>query len=339
MKELDNLNRRKVLTIAAQLGATAMCTLAIPGQASAANETVEFSWIPSTDGLPFFVALEKKMFEAEGIEAVSNKLGSPSLVIDTFISGRADVGPGAVASGIALIAEAQFPGTFRFFGFAGGRLKPTPIVNNGLVALNDSPINGFEDLKGRKLGVVPGIQWRTISRYILRKAGLDPDKDVQLVELALPAQTPAVISGNVDALLSFEPMVSMAVATGEIKVVVDNPCQRFIGDPFWGGISLVTTKLLDSNPEIVAKVIKVLNEATKLTQEDFDLYKPLLHKYAGIPEQTLPFINPVLYRSESEVDDSDIAGFQRFSDILFEEGAMSRQIDVKPLMLSLSDIK
>lgn len=328
------LNRRKAIARAASLGGGALIwTLGLPGKSASAAEKVDFSWISSSDGLPFFVALEEKLFEAQGIEPVSNKFGSPALVVDTFVSGRGDVGPGAVAAGIALIAESQFPGTVRFFGFAGGQLKPTLLVNNGLVARKDSAINGFSDLKGKRLGVVPGIQWKTISRYILRKVGLDPDKDVQSVALALPMQTQAVISGNVDALLTFEPMVSIAVATGDVKVVVSNPCQRYIHDPFWGGAFVVTTKLLARHPALVRKIINVLSEGTRLVRKDLDRYKPLLHKYAGMPEKTLPFIKPELYQIGNEIDERDIAGFQSFADLLLEEGAIRKKLDVRPLIV------
>ncbi len=309
--------------------------MAVPALAA---EKVTFSWLPTSDSMPFFVAMEEKMFEAEGIEVEAYKFQAPSQVVDSFVSGRSEVGPSGTAAGIALIAEAQLPGTLRFFGFTGGENQPTLIMNNALVVAKGSAIQGFADLKGKKLGTLPGIQWRTISRYIVRKAGLDPDKDIQLVELALPLQTQALIAGTVDALLSIEPMVSIALATGEVKILMENPAQRFIGDPFWGGTSAVTAKFLKERPAVARKVMAVMNAATAKLQGNFDKYRPLLNKYAGVPENALPLVKPILWHSESQITERDLDGFQAFANMLKDEGAMAAALDVRKLMVRMKDL-
>jgi NitT/TauT family transport system substrate-binding protein len=326
---------RRILSAAFALALAWAPFVASPAQAT---EKVDFSWLPSTDSLPFFVALEDKLFEAQGIEPVPHKFGTPALVVDSFVSGRSDVGASGTAAGIALIAESRFPGTMRVFGFTGGELDP-PMINNDLVALKTSPIKSFADLKGHKLGTVPGIQWRTISRYILRQSGLDPDKDVQVIELGLPLQVQAVMSGTVDALLSFEPMTSMAVATGNVRVVMEDPAQRFIGNPFWGGASTMTVKFVKERPAVAAKIIAVMDIAMKRAQDNFDHYKPLLAKYAGVPDSSLPFVRPILFRSDSQIGPGDVAAFQKFADVLFKEGVMPRAVDAQALIIRPSDLK
>ncbi|MEI4479862.1 ABC transporter substrate-binding protein, partial [Klebsiella pneumoniae] len=87
-----------------------------------------------------------------------------------------DFGAPGAAAGITVIAETEFPGTFKVFGLQGGGIKVNRI-NDGLIVANDSSIASFADLKGKTLGHLPGIQWRTISRHMVRSAGLDPDKD------------------------------------------------------------------------------------------------------------------------------------------------------------------
>jgi len=113
-----------------------------------------------------------------------------------------------------MLAESKFPGTFKVFGLQGGGIK-VGLINDGLIVKPDSDIKSFADLRGKKLGHVPGIQWRTISRHMVRASGLDPDKDVTLVDLAVGMQVPAVVGGSVDATLSLEPVGSVAVASGQ----------------------------------------------------------------------------------------------------------------------------
>lgn len=76
--------------------------------ASAADK-VTMGWLPATDALPFFVALEEKLFEKVGIEVVNQRFTSPTALVDALISNQIDVGPYGTAPGIALVAEAQNP--------------------------------------------------------------------------------------------------------------------------------------------------------------------------------------------------------------------------------------
>ena len=174
-------------------------------------------WLPIMQTTAYFVALDEKLFEKACIEIVSTKMESPNQIIDALIAGRADFGPPGAAAGIAMIAKSKFPGKLKVFGLQGGGIAVNRI-NDGLIVKPDSPIKSFADLKGKTLGHVPGIQWRTISRHLVRAAGLDPDKDVKLVDLAVAMQVPAVVGGTVDATLSLEPVGSIAVASGKAIV-------------------------------------------------------------------------------------------------------------------------
>ncbi len=142
-------------------------------------DKVTAAWLPIMQTTAYYVAIEEKLFEKACIEIDSNKMESPNQIIDALIAERADFGPPGAAAGIAMIAESKFPGKLKIFGLQGGGIAVNRI-NDGLIVKPDSPIKVFADLKGKTLGHVPGIQWRTISRHMVRAAGLDPDKDVKL---------------------------------------------------------------------------------------------------------------------------------------------------------------
>jgi len=184
------------------------------GTACDRMEKVAAVWLPIMQTTAYYVALEEGLFEKSCIEIVSNKLEAPNQIIDALVGARADFGPPGAAAGIAMLAESKFPGTFKVFGLQGAGIK-VGLINDGLIVKPDSDIKSFADLRGKKLGHVPGIQWRTISRHMVRASGLDPDKDVTLVDLAVGMQVPAVVGGSVDATLSLEPVGSVAVASGQ----------------------------------------------------------------------------------------------------------------------------
>jgi NitT/TauT family transport system substrate-binding protein len=225
-------------------------------------EKVAAVWLPIMQTSAYYVALEEGLFEKACIEIVSNKLEAPNQIIDALVGARADFGPPGAAAGISMLAESKFPGTFKVFGLQGGGIK-VGLINDGLIVKTDSPIKSFADLKGKTLGHIPGIQWRTISRHLVRSAGLDPERDVTLVELAVGMQVPAVISGSVDATLSLEPVGSIAIASGQAKRAITNPVAQVIADPFYSGVSLLTVKFLKERPQVAKKIVAAIDEATR----------------------------------------------------------------------------
>lgn len=302
-----------------------------------AQEKVVISWLPIMQTTAYYVALEEKLFEKAGIEVESVKFQSPNQIIESLVSGRADLGAPGAAAGITVLAEAQYPGTFKVFGLQGGGIKVNRI-NDGLIVANDSTIASFADLKGKTLGHLPGIQWRTISRHMVRSAGLDPDKDVSLKELAVGLQVPAVVGKTVDATLSLEPVGSIAVASKEAKRAMTNPVAGVIADPFYSGVSVLTTKFMKERPAVAKKVVAVLDEATRLANENFDKYRPIIAKYTPIPASEVHLVAQPYLRAWNELNDIDLASYQALIDAFFSEGALKQKMSVKDIILGKSDL-
>ena len=82
-------------------------------------------------------------------------------------------------------------------------------------------ITQISDLRDRKIGTFPGLAMLTLTRLMIEANGLDPDKDVKIIQLAPPAQVAALNSNQVDALFTLEPIVSLAVANTE-AINIDN---------------------------------------------------------------------------------------------------------------------
>lgn len=321
---------------------TTALALAVIGVAAAmparAADKVEMGWLPATDALPYFVAIEEKLFEKNGIEVVDHKFTSPTALVDAFVSNQIEVGPYGTAPGIALAAEAQNPGTLKLFGFSGG-IEGTDYVNSSLLVKKGSSIAQISDLKGKKIGHMPGIQWRTNTKYILRNAGINPDKEVVLTELALNVQIPAVVSGAVDALITIEPLGSIAVAKGDVQPVILNVGAKYVTNPWFGGGAVMTTKFIKERPAVARKVMMALREATDKIQANFDHYRPLLGKYVGVPPESLPIVKKLVFRNERDVDAKDLKSQQNVLDILYKEKIIPVALNINDKFVRLDDIK
>ncbi len=301
------------------------------------KEKVVASWLPIMQTMAFYVALEEKLFEKAGIEVEAVKFQNPNQIIESLVSGQADFGPPGAAAGITVLAESRYPGTFKVFGLQGGSIK-AGFINDGLIVRLDSPIQSFKDLKGKTAGTVPGIQWKTIFRYILRQNGLDPDKDVRLTEIAVPLQVPSVVAGTVDATLSLEPVGSIAEASKQARRAITNPVAVHIADPFYSGAAVLSTKFLKERPEVAKKVVEILDQATKMANESFDKYRPIIPKYTAIkPDQVQHVAQPYL-RGFKDLNETDLNSYQAFVDVFWKEGVLKERMDVRKLILKPSDL-
>ncbi|WP_029009072.1 ABC transporter substrate-binding protein [Azospirillum halopraeferens] len=321
------------------LATAAAVALVLGSAAATACETrdkVVAAWLPIMQTTAYYVALEEGLFEKACIEIDSQKMQSPNHIIDALVAGRADFGPPGAAAGIAMLAESKFPGTFKVFGLQGGGIAVN-LINDALIVRPDSPIASFADLKGKTLGHVPGIQWRTISRHMVRAAGLDPDTDVTLTDLAVAMQVPAVAGGSVDATLSLEPVGSVAAASGKAKRAMTNPVAAVIADPFYSGASLLTTRFIRERPDVARRVVEVIDAATDLVNADFDTYKAIIPRYTPIQETQLDLLAKPYLRPFHALDETDMTSYQAFVDIFVKEKVLAEPMDVRSKILKPTD--
>src|SRR5262245_57943193 len=91
------------------------------------------------------------------------------------------------------------------------------------LTLADAPINSAKDLKGKKIGVLAiGTGADATTRLMLKKSGLDPVKDVTIVEIPAPAMEEALRSKRIDAGFFAPVFAYRAMATGGVKKVFDS---------------------------------------------------------------------------------------------------------------------
>ena len=128
-----------------------------------------------------WVAREAGLFEKNGLRAEVAYIRSGSTMAQALLAGELQIaqtgGPGVLA---AAVGGADFV-------LAAVALNTTPIVLMGTVSR-------IEELKGKGVGVTRyGSNTDISARFALRKFGLQPDKDVALVQLE---DYPGIMGGS-----------------------------------------------------------------------------------------------------------------------------------------------
>ncbi len=290
-----------------------------------------FADLPVVQALPFYLALDKGYFKEAGIEVELTQFEAPNQIVDALLSGKADFTTPSGAMGILGIAESKNPGKLKIYMADGG---DTETPNDSLLVKNDSSVSSFTDLKGKKLGILPGIQWRTIAKYLLARSGLDSEKDVVLVELSPGLQTTALGSGEIDALLAIEPMATIVKEKNIGKEVVFAPTTA-IANPFYPGAGAVSVEFANKYPEATIKVMSILARAVTEIRERPEEARQYLKGHTPLEDDLVAQAPVLRFRMFNELTDEEIKSVQKFYDIFYQYGVVESPIDFKSILFSV----
>jgi len=137
---------------------------------------------------------------------------------------------------------------------------------SALVVRKDGPVQQMADLRGKKIGYVPGTMHEILLREILSRNQLSPDRDVTLVRIDFFDMGTALAQGAIDAFLSGEPFPSVAVAQGYGRILAYPYFDESVGTI--NAAMLVTQKMIDQHPEKVQQLVNAHARATEALRRD-----------------------------------------------------------------------
>jgi len=135
----------------------------------------------------------------------------------------------------------------------------------GRALVSRPDINDVKGLVGKKIGVTFGSIEHVSLVAILKQAGLDFKKDVQLVNIPSPDQPIAFSSKSIDAFMAFEPWATFGVRKFGGKII-SYPFNTPIG-AIDSGIE-TSEKFIAESPKLVAAVVKAHIASVKHYQGD-----------------------------------------------------------------------
>ena len=122
-------------------------------------------------------------------------------------------------------------------------------AQNTFFVLKDSSITSTQDLKGKKVGINAfGSAVDLALRVKLKKDGIDPRKDLTIVEVAFPNQAAAIREKRIDCGILILPFMNAEIRKGDLRAL-------FTGGDAFGPYSVifqvVTNEFLKKNSEAV----------------------------------------------------------------------------------------
>ncbi|HPC99254.1 MAG TPA: ABC transporter substrate-binding protein, partial [Bacteroidales bacterium] len=179
---------------------------------------------------------------------------------------------------------------------------------------SDTTIKTWSDLKGRRVYVMArGMTPDELFRYLLRRNGLDPEKDI-LLDYSFPTHIDlagAVGAGRASMAVLSEPLASMVMHNNKnIRRIfsLNDEWALLAGAPLAETAFLVKNSIVKSNRELIEKLLDSYEASTRWVNNHPDSAASLIVKYnilpvydaafAAIPLSNLKFVRAAGIRKE-----------------------------------------
>ena len=221
-----------------------------------------------------WITKEGRLFETNGLDVDVLYLES-NLVRTALISGDIPIG---AMSGAAMAAPklqgADLVVLLGFQNYLPFRLVVRPEIKSAI------------DLKGKRVGVAGfGLVAERAARLVLAKLGLNPEKDVTLLQTGGEAtRLAALINGSIDATVLNPPIHKRAVDAG-MRILANMANMAEMGIPFQNSALVTSQRFIAKNPEITRRLVKSFVEGIHLIKTNPEPTKRAIGKYMRMKDQ------------------------------------------------------
>lgn len=252
------VDRRSFLKTTAVAAGGLVAMPYVAGRARAATlKTVNFSEAVHNLGyINLYVGLHDGIFEKNGLDMKVSAAGGDTQTFAAVLGGSADFAIGD-ATMAQISRENGGPGVV-----VGTVVQRAHYFG---VSKTMEPFTDPKDLKGKKVVTSPEPNTNySVTKRMVEQAGLKLGEDVIIVPVNPGTEIGAMLAGQADMAVAYQPSVAAAEAQGS-KVVFD--FSNYIG-PFCNTGIMVLPSTIEKDPEMVQALVTSFEEASRKTYAD-----------------------------------------------------------------------
>jgi NitT/TauT family transport system substrate-binding protein len=228
------------------------------------------------DTAPLLYAKGTGMFERAGLDVQIQRLGSGSAIASAVTGGAIDIGKSSI---ISLLAAHQHGIPYSIVGTSALYSSKTPF--EGLVVAKDSTIATGADLNGKTIST----QSLNDVGQLAEEAWVDQhggdSKTLHVTEIPTSAAQAAVESHRVAAAILLEPVLSAALAGGNVRLL--GHAFGSIAPAFLFAAWFTTDEYAAKNVDAIRKFITVIYQAGAYTNTHHKEASPIVAQQIHIP--------------------------------------------------------
>ncbi len=211
--------------------------------------------------LPLTIAERLGYFKDEGLNVEIPDFPGGAKSLQALIGGSADIVAGGFDHTIHMQTMAQ-----KLSAFVA--LSTNPTISFGVAKAKAANYTWHKDLKGMKVGVTaPGSSSHMMLNHLLASVNLKPD-DVAVIGVGTgPQAVAAMRSGQIDALVNVEPVMTLLEKQGLMTVIAETTTSKgtrdVFGGPLLSGTLYTKASFIAANPKTIQAVTNAMVRALK----------------------------------------------------------------------------
>jgi NitT/TauT family transport system substrate-binding protein len=236
--------------------------------------------IPSTDMVPFYWALQQKLFAKAGLDVKVSVATSGAASMQAVIGNGADIG---ISNTLALVTA--HGKNIPIVLVAAGSQYRSDVVNDLLVKLPDNSANTAKDMEGKTVAVtgLHDLFGIAVQNWIGQNGG-DPSK-VNFIEMPSAMMQPALEARRVDFAAAYEPFLGTMLRSGAVKrfaAPFDSIAPTFMSTA-WFAMGPWAAQHRDA----VIAFSRVMSVAAKYVDGHYSELIPLVSQFTKLSPETL----------------------------------------------------
>jgi NitT/TauT family transport system substrate-binding protein len=261
------------------LAGMAIATVAFGSTGTFAQELKEVHFSEAVHNLGYinlYVGIHAGIFEKHGLKMNVSAAGGDTQTFAAVLGGSADFAIGD-ATMVQMSREAGGQGVVigtvvqraHYFG----------------VSKNLDPITDPAEFKGLTIVTSPDPNTNySVAKRLVETAGLEIGTDVNILQVHPGTEIAAMLTGQADMAIAYQPSVSTAIAQGA-QVVFD--FASHVG-PFANTGIMVLPSTIERDPEMVQSLVTAFEESSRLTYSDPDFAKEVARKeFPDLPAEVV----------------------------------------------------
>lgn len=309
---------RNKSTFLAVLSLLALVLVAAPPMLKAQTlRTLKVGFIPITDFLPMYVAMEKGFFAEEGLKLELTPMASGAVIMPAMAGGSLDLG---ISSAYSLIMAREQGFDFKIVADSAYMAKET-----ALVAHKDANIKNYKQLEGKKVAInaLKTVGYVFIKEMVERQGG-DINK-VYFIEVPFPKMMAPLLNREVDAAHAVEPFAT---------VMAGNPALMVVGNHFNevnpGGVLaelVATEKWIKANPDQTTKFARAMKRGVDYVNANLVESRGFLPKYTGLSPDLAQRVGLTGYKKNM-----DVKNLQWTIDFMLKHGVIKKRLNAEDMV-------
>lgn len=274
---------------------------------TADKTTIRLGYVPVLIYSPLFVALEKGYFAAENLDVQLTPLQGGTDSVVQLAAGNFDAAVGGIGAGLLNAANKGLD-----FRIVAPMHSERPPVSTSLVisAARAGDIKTVADLKGKTVAInATGAATEYWLAQALQEGGLT-FADIKLTTVAFKDVPVALQSGAVDAAMLGEPLTTLQVKSGTVKILSDDFIHGFVSTYLYMGLPLLKDHL-PAAQGFVRAYLKACRDLQGDALKD-PAIAAIIEKYTKVPAATIETASHAYYDPNGTIPVGDIQTLQTY---------------------------